>query len=395
MAIKYITDVAIEGKKVLLRVDYNVPYDKDMNITDDTRIKATLPTIKYCIEKKCTIILVSHMGRPKGTIVPEMSLKPVAQRLAELIQTDVSFIDTPVGSALQDDIQNLATGSIVLLENIRFYPGEEKNDHELGKQLAMLCDIYINDAFAAAHRGHASNEAITHYVDQCCAGFLLENEIEFFNKAMINPERPLCAIIGGAKVSTKLDVLMNILNKVDSIIIGGAMAFTFLKSQGLETGNSLLEEDLVENAASILKKAKEKNINVLLPVDAVIAQEFSNDSPNVIVPIDAIPEGQIGLDIGPDSIKKFNEVINNAKTVLWNGPMGAFEMPNFSKGTFSIAQTLAESSCLSIIGGGDSVTAVNQAGVAEKMSYISTGGGAFLELLEGKTLPAIAALDKY
>ncbi|HSA14900.1 MAG TPA: phosphoglycerate kinase [Spirochaetota bacterium] len=394
MTIKYLKDVSVDGKKVLLRVDYNVPYDKQMSITDDTRITATVPTIQHCIDRKATIILVSHLGRPKGKPVPEMSLKPVARKLTEVLKKEVKFIETPLGEKLKAEIDALPAGSIVLLENIRFYPGEEKNDKELGKQLASLCDVYVDDAFAAAHRGHSSNDAITQYVKECAAGFLLQDEIEYFKKAMEKPERPLGAIIGGAKVSSKLEALNNIIPKVNFIIIGGGMAFTFLKAKGMEVGKSILEEELVGTAKDIMKNAESKGVELLLPVDVVIAKAFENESPRQVVPVDKIPADSIGLDIGPESVKLFSKKIKSAKTVIWNGPMGAFEMPNFAAGTNQIAETIANSALLSIVGGGDSVTAVNQAGVSEKISYISTGGGAFLELLEGKKLPAIVALDK-
>jgi phosphoglycerate kinase len=394
MTIKYIDSLKLSGKRVLVRVDYNVPYDSAMKITDDTRITATLPTINYCLKQGARIILVSHLGRPKGKPVPEMSLKPVAAKLSEILGKKVMFIDKSLGEDVKKITDSLKDGDIALLENIRFYPGEEKNDPELGKLLASLCDVYIDDAFAAAHRGHSSNDAITKYVHECAAGFLMENEIEYFKKAMEKPQRPVGAIIGGAKISTKIEALKNILNKVDYIIIGGGMAFTFLKAKGYQTGKSLLEEDLVETAGKILKEAKEKKVEILLPPDIVAAPAFDNNSPRSVVPADKIPDNMIGLDIGPESIKYFNDKIKTSKTVIWNGPMGAFEMPNFAEGTNAIAKTLAQSGCLSIVGGGDSVSAVNQSGVADKISYISTGGGAWLELLEGKTLPGIAALDK-
>ncbi len=394
MTIKYIDKVNIKGKRVMVRVDYNVPYDKSMNITDDTRITATLPTINYCLKEGCRIILVSHMGRPKGKPVPEMSLRPVADRLSRILGRPVIFIDKPLGDEVRKMTDALKEGEIALLENIRFYPGEEKNDPELGRQLAELCDVYINDAFAAAHRGHSSNDAITKFVKEAAAGFLLENEIEYYKKAMDNPQRPLGAIIGGAKVSTKLDALKNILSKVNYIIIGGGMAFTFLKARGLNVGKSLLEADLVGSAKEIMDKAAVKGVEIILPVDIVAAPEFDNNSPSTVVPADRIPDDMIGLDVGPESVKIFNDKIRSSKTVIWNGPMGAFEMPNFAGGTNAVAKALADSGCLSIVGGGDSVSAVNQSGVADRISYISTGGGAWLELLEGKTLPGIAALDK-
>ncbi len=394
MTIKYIDAMNLSGKRVLVRVDYNVPYDKAMKITDDTRITATLPTINYCLKQNAKIILVSHFGRPKGKPVPEMSLKPVAVRLSELIGKKVLFVDAPLGEKAKAITDSLKEGEIALLENIRFYPGEEKNDPELAKQLASLCDVYIDDAFAAAHRGHSSNDAVTRYVKECGAGFLMENEIEYFKKAMENPERPLGAIIGGAKISTKIDALKNIIKKVNYIIIGGGMAFTFLKAKGYNTGKSLVEEDLIGTAKDIIKEAEAKKVEILLPVDIIAAPAMDNDAAQTLVPADKIPENMLGLDIGPESIKQFSEKIKSSKTVIWNGPMGVFEMPNFAKGTNEIAKSLAAANCLSIVGGGDSVSAVNQSGVADKISYISTGGGAWLELMEGKTLPGIAALDK-
>ncbi len=391
MAIKYIDQIDIKEKRVLLRVDYNVPYDSGMNITDDTRIKATLPTLEHCLKEKAKIIIVSHLGRPKGKVVPGMSLKPVADRLSTLISRDVIFIDKAIGRETADIVNSTGPGEIMLLENIRFYPGEEKNDNELGKSLSELADVYINDAFAAAHRGHASNEAITHHVKECGAGFLLKNEIGYFKKIMSNPERPLLAIIGGAKISSKLEVLKILINNVDHLIIGGGMAFTFLKAKGHNIGKSLLEEELIDTAKEILDQGGEK---ILLPGDIVVAPEFNNDVPKDVVTSNGIPDDMIGLDIGPESIGEFSKLIKNVKTIVWNGPMGAFEMSSFAKGTNEIGKAIAESDCLSVVCGGDSVTAVNNMGLADKMSYISTGGGAFLELLEGKKLPAIAALDR-
>jgi phosphoglycerate kinase len=390
MAIKYIDQLDLKGKSVVIRVDYNVPYDKEMNITDDTRITATLQTLKYCLDNGAKIILISHLGRPDGKVVPKMSLKPVVKRLSGLIGKEVKFIEDPISDKSRDEIKKLKVGEIALLENIRFYPEEEKNDKEFGKKLASMGDVYIDDAFATAHRGHASNEAITKFIKECAAGFLLKEEIEYFKKVMSNPTRPLVAVIGGAKISTKLDVLKNLINKVDYLIIGGGMAFTFLKAKGYNIGKSLLEKDLIDTAKEILNLGKEK---ILLPVDAVIAAEFKNDSPASTVNIDKIPDEKMGLDLGPKSIDEFSEILGKAKTVVWNGPMGAFEMSNFAKGTIEIGKAIAKCP-VSVVGGGDSVTAVNENGLADKMSYISTGGGAFLELLEGKTLPGVAALDK-
>ena len=394
MAIKYIDLLDIKDKRVMIRVDYNVPYDREMSITDDTRIKATIPTIEYCLKNQCKIILISHMGRPKGQIKPSLSLKPVSEALSKLIDLPVKFIDTPLSEDTVKLTHELKNEEIVLFENIRFYPGEEKNDRSLGELIAKHADIYINDAFAAAHRGHASNFAVTEFIKITAAGFLLKAEIEYSQKAIESAESPFGAIIGGAKISSKIDLLLNIITKVDFIIIGGAMAFTFLKSLGYAIGNSLCEDDLIDTAKEIIRKAKENSVDILLPVDIVGAEEFDNDSPHAVYAVDNIPDNIIGLDIGKQSIELFSARIKESKTIIWNGPMGAFEMPNFASGTNTIAKVLAESNCLSIVGGGDSVTAINKAGVADKISYISTGGGAFLELLEGKILPGIAALDK-
>ncbi len=395
MAVKYIDQIDMKDSRVMIRVDYNVPYDKEMNITDDTRITATVPTLEYCLNNGAKVILVSHLGRPKGQVKASLSLKPVSERLAEVIKKPVKFVDTPLGDETVEITKSMKSGDIILFENIRFYPGEEKNDHALGELIARHADIFINDAFAAAHRGHSSNYAVTEFIKTVAAGFLLKSEIEYSQTTIQNAKRPFGAIIGGAKVSSKLDALTNIVSKVDFLIIGGGMAFTFLKALGYSIGNSLLEEELLDSARDIMKKAKEKNVTILLPVDIIGAPEFDNDSPNQVYPVDSIPDNIIGLDIGPDSIALFSEEIKKAKTVIWNGPMGAFEMPNFSTGTNEIARVLANSDCLSIVGGGDSVTAVNKAGVADRISYISTGGGAFLEVLEGKILPGIAALDRY
>ncbi len=394
MAIKYIEQLKLKGKKVIIRVDYNVPYDKNMNITDDTRIQATLKTLRFCIDSGATIIIISHLGRPKGTVKPELSLKPVAAHLSELLAEEVKFIDTSIKDNIQGIISEIKEGDIVLLENIRFYPEEESNDENFGKLLASLGDVYINDAFAAAHRAHASNEAITRSMRECAAGYLLKDEIEYFKRSLLEPDLPVVALIGGAKVSTKLNVLKNILNRVNTLIIGGAMAFTFLRARGFSIGKSLLEEDLIESANEILVSAEKNQVEILLPVDVVVAPAFADDAPKNITSIEQIPDDMMGLDIGPESIKLFSEAIKKAKTVIWNGPMGAFEMPSFATGTNEVAKAIANSSCLSIIGGGDNVSAVLKSGFADKMSYISTGGGAFLELLEGKTLPAIAALDR-
>ncbi len=394
MAVTYLKSLDLRGKRAFVRVDFNVPYDKSMAITDDTRITATLPTIKHCMDNGAKTILVSHLGRPDGKVVPKMSLAPVAERLAKLLDKKVLFVDKPVGSGAAEMLSALKDGDVALLENIRFYPEEEKNDLDFGKKLADLADVYINDAFAAAHRGHASNEAITHFIGECAAGFLMENEIEYFKKAMVDPARPTTAIIGGVKISTKIDALKNILARVDNLIIGGGMSYTFLKAKGYEVGKSILEADHVSTAKEIIGLSEKNNVRLVLPIDIVVAPDLDSADKKRIARFDAMPADMEGVDIGPESIDLYAGIILDSKTVVWNGPLGAFENPAFAVGTNAIARIVAESDCLSVIGGGDSVSAINQSGYAGKMSYISTGGGAFLELLEGKTLPAIAALDK-
>lgn len=394
MAIKYLDQINVSNKKVLIRADFNVPYDKNMNITDDTRITSTLPTIEYCLKQNATVILVSHLGRPKGKPVPEMSLKPVAKRLSELLKKDVVFIDKPVTQGIQDEINKLKPGDVALLENIRFYPEEEKNDENFGKLLGALADVYVNDAFATAHRGHASNEAITRYVKECVAGFLMKDELEYFKKALVQPQKPVTAIIGGVKISTKIEVLKNIIPKVDNLLIGGGMSYTFLKALGYNIGKSVVEEDQLHTAKEIIELAKKHNVNLLLPEDIVVANKFDSPEGKEVVPITSIPDNKEGVDIGPATRKKFAEIIKQSKTVIWNGPLGAFETKEFAEGTSEIAKVVAESGCTSVIGGGDTGAAINSSGYADKMTYISTAGGAFLELMEGKTLPAVKALDK-
>jgi phosphoglycerate kinase len=391
---KYIDQIEMKGKRVFLRVDFNVPLDKEGNVTGDKRVRASIPTINYALEKGAKLIIASHLGRPKGKRVAEMSLKPVVKVLSELLKKDVTFLDDCVGAEVEQAVGKMKEGDIILLENLRFYPGEDKNDAAFAKQLAALCDIYIDDAFAVSHRAAASNSAITGFVDTCAAGFLLKNEVEYFKKAMVNPAKPLAAIIGGAKVSDKIGLLENLIEKVDKIIIGGGMAFTFLRAAGYETGKSLCEEDMLDTARKIVEKAKQKNVQFLLPVDAVIAQNTTGEGEAKICGIKEIPKEWIGLDIGPATISAFSEALKGVKTIIWNGPMGMFELVPFSKGTFELARAVAGSGALSIIGGGDTDTAIKKAGLSAKMSYISTGGGAFLEWLEGKTLPGIAALEK-
>jgi phosphoglycerate kinase len=391
---KYIDQIEMKDKKVFLRVDFNVPMDKSGNVTDDTRVRAHLPTINFALEKGAKLIIGSHLGRPKGKRVEELSLKPVVKILSGLLKKEIVFVDDCVGEKVEQAVSIMKEGDIVLLENLRFYPGEDKNDPEFAKKLASLCDIYIDDAFAVSHRAAASNSAITEFVQTCGAGFLLKNEIEYFNKAMGNPARPLCAIIGGAKVSDKIGVLEKLIDKVDKLIVGGGMAFTFLKSAGYGIGKSLCEPDMLELAKKITDKAKQKNVQFLLPVDCVIAKSATADAEVKVCGIKEIPEDWMGLDIGPATISLFSDALQGVKTIVWNGPLGMFELSPFSKGTFALAVAVANSGALSIIGGGDTDTAIHKAGQSAKMSYISTGGGAFLELLEGKTLPGIAALEK-
>jgi phosphoglycerate kinase len=391
---KYIDQIDMKGKRVFLRVDFNVPMDKSGNVTDDTRVRASLPTIKYALEKGAKVIIASHLGRPKGKRVEGMSLQPVAKILSGLLKKNVVFIDDCVGEKATQAISNMKAGELVLLENLRFYPGEDKNDPEFAKKLAGLCDIYIDDAFAVSHRAAASNSAITEFVKTCAAGFLLKNEIEYFNKAIVNPARPLVAIIGGTKVSDKIGVLEKIIEKVDKLLVGGGMAFTFLKAAGFGIGKSLCETDMLDLAKKIMEKARQKNVQFLLPVDAVIAKNPAADAEIKVCNIKDIPEDWMGLDIGPATITLFLDAVKNAKTIVWNGPLGMFELAPFSKGTFSLVHAVANSGALTIVGGGDTDTAVHQTGESTKISFISTGGGAFLELLEGKTLPGVAALEK-
>ena len=386
----------LNGKKVLVRADFNVPLDGDRNITDDTRIRAALPTIQDLTSKGAIVILSSHFGRPKGEVKEEMRLTPVAARLSELLGKPVTKCDDCIGDAVAAQISQMQPGQVALLENVRFYAEEEKNDPEFAKKLASIADLYVNDAFGTAHRAHASTEGVTKYLSPSVAGFLIDKELQYLQNAIENPQRPLAAIVGGSKVSSKIGVIETLLDKVDKLLIGGGMIFTFYKARGLNVGNSLVEEDKLELAKALEAKAKEKGVDLLLPTDVVVADKFAPDANAQTVSIDSIPDGWMGLDIGPDSIKVFQDALSSCKAVIWNGPMGVFEFDKFAAGTESIAHTLAgltgQGTC-TIIGGGDSVAAVEKVGVASKMSHISTGGGASLELLEGKTLPGIAALD--
>lgn len=389
---KTIEDINVKDKKVFVRCDFNVPLDEKQNITDDTRIVKALPTIKYLIENGAKVILASHLGRPKGERKEEFSLKPVAKRLSELLGLDVKMADDVIGDSVNTLANSLQNGDVMLLENVRFYKEETENDSNFAKSLADLAEIYVNDAFGTAHRAHASTEGIAHYLPAVC-GYLIQNEIEKIDGVISNPQRPFTAIIGGKKVSSKIAVLINLLDKVDNLIIGGGMAFTFFKSLGYEIGDSICEEDKLDVAKEILDKAKEKNVNLLLPIDNVVATEFDENAEYHVVDSDKIPSDMMGMDIGPKTVEKFNDVIKNSKTVIWNGPMGVFEMPTFAKGTNAVATALADSDATSIIGGGDSVAAVVGMGLADKMTHVSTGGGASLELMEGKELPGIAALQ--
>ena len=391
---QYLNELDIKNKKLLIRVDFNVPLDKNLNITDDNRIRGVLPTINYALDKNAKVILCSHLGRPKGKPVPEMSLAPVARRLSSLIEKEVQLAPDCVGPEVKKMVDGMKPGDILLLENLRFHPEEEKNDDAFGRALAELCDIYINDAFAAAHRAHASVAAVVKYAKVSAAGFLLREELKFFHQSMENPARPLVAVIGGAKVSSKLGALENLLTHVDKMVIGGAMANTFLKGMGNEIGKSLVEDDLIGMSQNILQKAKDLGVKLYLPVDCVVGNKFDAQAETRITTVQEIPGDWMILDIGPATSLLFSEVLQNAKTIIWNGPMGAFEMEAFSRGTREMVHTLVNSKALTIVGGGDTDVAVHQAGESSKISYISTGGGAFLELLEGKQLPGILALGK-
>ncbi|MGE6718794.1 phosphoglycerate kinase [Peribacillus frigoritolerans] len=389
---KSIKDIELKGKRVFCRVDFNVPM-QDGKISDDTRIKAALPTISYLTEQGAKVILASHLGRPKGQVVEELRLAPVAERLSELSGKDVQKAAEAYGETVQSIIDNMQNGEILLLENVRFYPGEEKNDQELAKSFAALADVYVNDAFGAAHRAHASTEGIAHHLP-AVAGLLMEKELSVLGKALSNPERPFTAIIGGAKVKDKIGVIENLLEKVDHLIIGGGLGYTFIKAQGHEIGNSLLEEDKIGLAKSFIESAKEKGVKLHLPIDAVVTAEFSPDAETDNVDIDAIPNDKMALDIGPKTSELFADVIKSSKLVIWNGPMGVFEFDKFANGTRTVAQALAEANdTYSIVGGGDSAAAAEKFGLAEKMSHISTGGGASLEFMEGKELPGVVALN--
>ncbi len=391
-----IDDIQLRGNRVLTRVDFNVPLDSQQNITDDIRIKSALPTINKIISEGGRVVLLSHLGRPKGKVVAEMSLKPVADRLAELLNKPVRFANDCVGSEVNDLINSMKNGDVVLLENLRFHEEETDNDKDFAKQLAQFGDVYINDAFGTAHRAHASTEGVTHFIKYCAAGYLMQKELDYLGQAVVEPIRPFTAILGGAKISGKIDVIQNLFSKVDNLIIGGGMAFTFFKAMGYEIGKSLLETEKLNLAKQILEKAKSSDTKLLLPKDVIVAEEFDNNSPSEVVEISSISANKMGLDIGPESIREFSEIIKNSKTVVWNGPMGVFEFDNFAKGTFSIVEALVEATvngAVTIVGGGDSAAAIKRAGLSDKVSHVSTGGGASLEFLEGKVLPGVAALS--
>ncbi len=390
---KTIDDISVKGKRVFVRVDFNVPMDDSRNITDDKRIRAAVPTIKALVNQGGRVILASHFGRSKGKVVEEMRLDPVAIRLAELLGQDVGKTNDCIGEGVKQAVAQMSDGDVLLLENVRFYPGEEKNDPEFAQALAELADVYVNDAFGAAHRAHASTAGITKYVDTSVAGYLMQREIEFLGGALDNPKRPFVSILGGAKVSDKIGLITNLIDKVDTLVIGGGMAYTFLKAKGYEVGQSLLDEERVGLAKEMMDKAEAKGVNFLLPVDVTVADRFAADANTKVVDADQIPADWQGLDIGPRTLDLFKQAVVDAATVVWNGPMGVFEMPAFAKGTNGLAEVLAESSAITIIGGGDSAAAVEQAGLSEKMSHVSTGGGASMEFLEGKELPGVAALD--
>ncbi len=391
-----VDDVVLRGKKVLVRVDFNVPMTSDLKVSDDKRIVEALPTIRKILSAGGAAILMSHLGRPKGKPTAEFSLKPVADYLAKLLSMPVKFAPDCIGAPAVAAVKALKPGEVLLLENLRFHPEEEKNDEAFSKDLASLGDLYVNDAFGTAHRAHASTEGITHFLKPAVAGYLMKKEIDYLTRAVSNPTRPYVAILGGAKISGKIDVIQNLLTKVDVLVVGGGMAFTFFEAEGYKIGDSLVEREKVPLAKEILDDAKAKNKRLILPVDCVIADKFDNLAQRKVVPVTKIPDGWRGLDIGPETVKIINMELRRAKTIVWNGPMGVFEMPNFANGTLEVARLLVEATkagATTIVGGGDSAAAVAQAGFDKQISHVSTGGGASLEFLEGKTLPGLAALD--
>ncbi|MBC8526181.1 MAG: phosphoglycerate kinase [Candidatus Cloacimonetes bacterium] len=384
-------DIDVSNKKVIVRVDFNVPLNERLEITNDKRIVASLPTIKYLLDKNAAIILLSHLGRPKGEIVPEMSLKPVAKKLSELLKKDVKFVSDCIGSDVKNEVEKMGAGDVILFENTRFHPEEKSNDSDFAKELASFGEIFINDAFGTAHRSHASNVGIAQYLPSA-VGFLMEKEIKYLGESLKNPERPFTAILGGAKVSDKIELINNLLDKANNILIGGAMMFTFLKAQGFCVGKSLVEHDKIELAKNLMNQSKGKNVKFILPVDVVVAKEIKNDAEYKTVQVTEIPESWMGLDIGSKTAEIFKRIIMKSKTVVWNGPMGVFEIKNFAEGTREIAKALADCSGITIVGGGDSAFAIEKFGLQDKITHISTGGGASLEFLAGKELPGIAAI---
>jgi phosphoglycerate kinase len=396
MTTKTIDDLNLKGKKVLVRVDFNVPMTSDLKVSDDKRIVESLPTIKKILADGGSVILMSHLGRPKGKPTPEFSLKPVAAHLGMLLGKSVKFAEDCIGKPARAAVDALKPGEVLLLENLRFHAEEEKNDEGFAKELASLGDVYVNDAFGTAHRAHASTEGVTRFLKPAVAGYLMKKEIDYLTKAVGNPERPYVAILGGAKISGKIDVIQNLLPRIDALVIGGGMAFTFFRAQGMEVGDSLVEQEKLALAKQILDDAKSKHMRLILPVDCVIADKMDNDAQRKIVSVTKIPPGWRGLDIGPETVKIINMELRKAKTIVWNGPMGVFEMPNFANGTLEVAKLLAEATkagATTIVGGGDSAAAIAQAGFEKAVSHVSTGGGASLEFLEGKILPGLAALD--
>lgn len=395
MDFKGIDQLDMKGKRVFIRVDFNVPMDEKKNeVTDDNRIRAALPTIQHALKQGAKVILASHLGRPKGAPEAKYSLGPVARKLGELLKKEIKLAPDCIGPAVEEMVKAMNPGEVIMLENLRFHKGEEKNDPAFAQSLARLAELYVNDAFAVSHRAHASVEAVARLFEEPAAGFLMKEELKYLNKVMLNPARPLVAVIGGAKVSGKLEVLKNLIERVDKILIGGGMAFTFLKSKGLNVGQSLVEDDLLQTAREILEAADRKGVKVYLPLDCVVADRMDPAARTQVTSVQEIPADGLGLDIGPQTIKTFGEALKGAKTVLWNGPMGVFEMAPFSHGTFSMVKQIVDSGAVSVVGGGDTDLAVHQSGQAERISYISTAGGAFLELLEGKKLPGVEALKK-
>lgn len=387
-----IEDLPIKGKRVFIRADFNVPLDQQLSIMDDTRIRSTLPTINYAIDEGAKVILSSHLGRPGGKVNPRLSLTPVAKRLSRLLGKDVIFAPECIGPQVEHMLERMKPGDVMLLENLRFHQEEQDNDDKFAQALARLADVYINDAFGAAHRSHASITGITKYVKHCGTGFLMKKEIEYLEGAVASPARPFVAILGGAKVSGKIGVIENLGQKVDKVIIGGGMAFTFLKAVGVDVGDSMVEDDMLDFANQVREKARTRGVKFYLPVDCVVAASHSPGAESKIVPVQEIPQGWIALDIGPASVRLFTEALTNAKTILWNGPMGVFEMDAYCRGTFAVAHAVANSYALTIVGGGDTDLAVHRAGESENISFISTGGGAALQLLEDKELPGLAVL---